>query len=215
MPTYRAQIVIPHTNGIVADAITNTLHFIDFVPQPLSELADDVTPLIKDFYEAMYLGGTRAGNYMNWAAAEVNWYDLAQITPRVPYTLPLNLVIASAATFVAPESSVVLSFQAGREPGVSQARRRGRIYLGGLGNGFITSSAAGVSPYVTTTVVTSISIQANNFRTAVGATSARWAVWSPTDQAASIITNGWVDNAIDTQRRRGTDATARTLWPAP
>lgn len=213
MPTYRAQIVIPHTNGIVADAITNTLHFIDFVPQPLADLADDVTPLIQTLYQQIYAGGQRAGNYMAWNLAEVNWYDLSQPTPRVPYTLPLPLTITSAATFVAPESSAVLSFQAPRVPGVPQARRRGRIYLGGLGNGFITSSAPGTSPYVTTAVVDAIGTAAEVFRNAVGATSARWAVWSPTDQAAYIITNGWVDNAIDTQRRRGTPATARSLWP--
>jgi hypothetical protein len=37
------------------------------------------------------------------------------------------------------------------------------------------------------------------------------AVYSVADAVAREVTNGWVDNAWDTQRRRGIDATARTL----
>jgi hypothetical protein len=38
------------------------------------------------------------------------------------------------------------------------------------------------------------------------------AVWSPSNGDAVPVTDGWVDNAWDTQRRRGIDRTARSTW---
>lgn len=40
----------------------------------------------------------------------------------------------------------------------------------------------------------------------------QWRIWSPTNNNSVLIDNGWVDNAWDTQRRRGVEATARTIF---
>jgi len=52
-----------------------------------------------------------------------------------------------------------------------------------------------------------------------GGLSVKWAVYSPTTDAVDTIDNafndvldGWVDNAFDTQRRRGPAATTRITW---
>jgi len=58
---------------------------------------------------------------------------------------------------------------------------------------------------------------------AAGGVTAVWAVFSPTtagpapwdeatlEAATTWVTQGYIDNAFDTQRRRGTKATARSL----
>lgn len=212
MPTYRAQVIIPHGNGIPADAMTNTLHFIDFVPQPLADLADDVTPIIEDLYEAIYVGSGVSASYYAWTNTRVKWYDLAQPTPRVPYELPMPINVSPTATTIPAEVAAVASFQANREPGVPQARRRGRIYLGGLNSVWMVASSAGAAPRLDPGMLTRCATAFEAFRDAVALTSARWAVWSPTDQAASLVTNGWMENDPDTQRRRGAKASIRTSW---
>jgi hypothetical protein len=40
-------------------------------------------------------------------------------------------------------------------------------------------------------------------------------VWSQVDQFAVEVDNGWIDNAFDTQRRRGQQVSTKTLWNAP
>lgn len=212
MPTYRAQVVIPHSNGIVKDAITNTFHFIDFVPQPLVDLANAVSPLLDAFYTSIYTTSSTAANYMAWGLTRINWYDLSEPTPRVPYTVATPISVTAVATTIPSEVSVVASFQAARAPGIPQSRRRGRIYLGGLGPAWMDNSAVGTSPYVANGRLATVANAMDTLNTAVAATSARWAVWSPTDQAAYLVTNGWCENAPDTQRRRGVVSTVRTLW---
>lgn len=212
MPTYRCQVIIPHVNGLARDAMTNTFHFIDFVPQPLADLADDVTPLIETLYESVYTGSSRGSSSYAWFTSRTKWYDLAQPQPRVPYELPLPLNVTPQASVIPNEVSIVSSFQANPQSGIPQARRRGRVYLGGLGTGWFDASGAGQPPRLNTTAIGSIATAFDAFRTAVAGTSARWAVWSTVDQAAYLVDNGWVENDPDTQRRRGSRATVRTTW---
>jgi hypothetical protein len=42
-----------------------------------------------------------------------------------------------------------------------------------------------------------------------------WSIYSPTDDLLHLIEGGWVDNGLDTQRRRGPKTNARVLFPAP
>lgn len=212
MPTYRAQVIIPHTNGIARDAMTNTFHFIDFVPQPLVDLADDVSPLLEQLYEDVYVGSNMASNAYAWLLTTIKWYDLSQPEPRVPYITSEPITAGTSASVIPNEVSVVSSFQANPVSGIPQARRRGRVYLGGLGVAWFSPSASGLSPRLDTAKINQCALAFDNFRTAVAGTSARWAVWSPTDAAAYLVDNGWVQNDPDTQRRRGVAATVRTVW---
>lgn len=198
--------------GLPKDVITNTFHFIDFVPQPLTDLADDVTPMIDTMYTQIYGTGSRAANYVNWVGAEVNWYDLSQPQPRAPYTLSMPITVTAANTTIPTEVSMVSSFQAPRASGIPQSRRRGRVYLGGLGSGFIQASTGSAYPTFSSAALVIVRDAFHDFHTAVAGTSARWAVWSPTDQAAYTISNGWVEDSPDTQRRRGVTSQVRTAW---
>jgi hypothetical protein len=44
------------------------------------------------------------------------------------------------------------------------------------------------------------------------ATAWKWAVYSTVNATGVEVTNGWVENAWDTQRRRGRIATVRTVF---
>jgi hypothetical protein len=213
MPTYRAQVVIPYFTNFPEDVITNTFHFVDFVPQPMEDLADDVTPLISDMYDAIYTATDSGANYVAWNLARVQWYDLSQPEPRSPYILPMPIATAPSATQIPTEVACVMSFQAPPVSGIPQSRRRGRVYLGGLGSGWFSPSISTAYPRFSTGKSTVVANAMEAFHTAVNGTSARWAVWSPTDQAAYLVENGWVENSPDTQRRRSVESTIRVLWP--
>nr|CRY96102.1 hypothetical protein [uncultured prokaryote] len=91
-------------------------------------------------------------------------------------------------------------------------RRQGRVYIGpfntwALANG--TSGYARPNPDLTATLVGAISHIADN-----NADDGGWCVLSRASHQSSVITNGWVDDAWDTQRRRGVDASTRTSWAA-
>ena len=44
---------------------------------------------------------------------------------------------------------------------------------------------------------------------------ATWVQLSRVAANTHVVTNGWVDNAFDTQRRRGEEADQRLLFPIP
>jgi hypothetical protein len=144
--------------------------------------------------------------------ASVRWYDLSTPPPRVPIIVPLGSTFNVAAVGIPTEVAAVVSFQGLPVAGVPQARRRGRIYLGALSSGFILNNTATTFPVLLPAAITAINLAAKALRDSVALTQLRWAVWSSVDQVATIVNNGWCDNTPDTQRRRGVDATARTLW---
>lgn len=209
--------MIPYDTGLPEDVITNTLYFGPGAAATLITQADALMPILDTFYETIYADANIPANYLEWGLAKVNWYDLSEPEPRVPYTVNMPITVGTqAASTIPAECSVVLSFQADPVPGASQARRRGRIYLGGFASGALTTVING-APRVAPGVIEDIAVAAESL--AVGAALAgdyNWSVYSPTNSTVGPlfvpVTNGWIDNAWDTQRRRGVPATARNLW---
>lgn len=199
--------------NLPTDVMTNTFHWTELTPMGLEAAADAATPKLADFYEAVYAGSLAMASYMQPANAIVNWYDLSQPAPRAPYTLPLGSTVTEAASNMPTEVACVLSFQGDPVSGVPQSRRRGRIYLGGLNHGAIAQGDASLFPQFTTAFTAGVANGASTHLLGAGITGLRWSVWSPTTNTAVEITNGWVDNSPDTQRRRSVDPTVRRLWP--
>lgn len=212
MAILRAQVVLPMFTNTPEDVVTNTLYFEQNTPVDWMLTADAVTPYLETFYESIFSGTDRLANYIVPAAVTVRWYNMDEPEPRVPYIVAMGLESTVSTSIVPTEASIVLSFQGDREAGVPQARRRGRIYIGGLGQGCIAASSGSTFPTVGSGVRTSITNAATALRDGVQSAAATWVVWSPTTSSATEVTNGWVDNAIDTQRRRSVERTARTLW---
>lgn len=212
MTTYRAQVVFPFFTNFPEDVITNTLYIEDFNALGIEQVAALATPRLATFYNSCYSISSSAANYVKWSSAVVHWYDMSQAEPRVPHTVALGATITGSASGTPTEVAAVISFQGLRTAGIPQARRRGRIYLGGLGMGQFSASTTAQFPRFTTTYVTALAGAAENLAENLVASNLTWRVWSPTDQVSVAVANGWVDDSPDTQRRRSVDPTARTLW---
>jgi hypothetical protein len=106
------------------------------------------------------------------------------------------------------EVAIVVSFEALPVSGEPQARRRGRVYIPWL------PDTANTEGRPTQTFIDDLGAAFVAFGAAADASiSVDWVIWSPTDNAAVGTARGWIDNAWDTQRRRGFAATSRTNWP--
>lgn len=202
MPLYRTQVELAMTSGNPDDKATNVWYFI----------ADDLTALnlaltqLTTFYAGI-------DNVLSALIAttghRVRCYDMSDIEPRAP-VVDQGLGTLSLGTGSAPtEVAFCISFQAPRQSGQSQARRRGRLYLGPLQNSFVTTSNG--TPAAASYNQINTPLQ-NLLDASQAATTWAWAVYSPTNQVAIEVTEAWYDNAFDTQRRRGVTATSRTTF---
>jgi len=136
-------------------------------------------------------------------------YDMTDPEPRAPVFVNSFTIGATNTETLPPEMAVCVSFQGERISGTPQARRRGRIYLGPLGN--IMQSAT--NPVVASTTVSAIATAAGDLLAAsIASTSYNWCVFSVADDLLVNVAAGWVDNAFDVQRRRGIEATSRVTY---
>lgn len=93
------------------------------------------------------------------------------------------------------------------------ARLRGRLFIGPLAT---TASTTGTSDAVPVSgLITLLNAAAENLNAALADPDdhGQWAVWSRSSAELNSVVGGWTDNAFDTMRSRGRDATARTVWP--
>lgn len=216
----KAQVTIPLDSAIPADYITNTFYFDgDDLGGPITDTGyhDAVVSLLTTFYQA--IDGTIFPESVN-TPATLKIYDMRDPLPRVPEVTTTIALVPSVNRGLPHEVAICLSFQADAASGVTQARRRGRVFIGPLATSILTTDAG--PPYVAggtrTTIADAAAAMENGLDTTFGS-HVSWAVYSPTldlagsiDDAFNDVTNGWVDNAFDTQRRRGQKPTARTTW---
>jgi len=206
MATIRAQVILKTVDNVAENFVSNSWAFD--CPTP-ADAPDLLTPLIEDFYSTLR-------GYLSPVIAQNNHTVKYSVLPGTPPNYPFeedtfNLTTAPSGTALPDEVAVCLSFQGSRGAGFPQARRRGRIYFGPLA----TVAATGNRP--ATALLTLMGTTALTLMTDVNALGAGygWVVWSPTDGSAVEVTNGWIDNAFDTQRRRGVDYTSRTVFGTP
>lgn len=102
---------------------------------------------------------------------------------------------------------------------LQKARRRGRLYLGPLCADAMTAqnNVAAVPNASFMEAVVGAGERLAEWSWGVGAQSGieadgQWVVWSRTGETYGSVNGGWVDNAWDSQRRRGTEPTAKTTW---
>lgn len=213
MAVNRVLITIPAVSGIPEDAITNTWAYTTLDTDQLTPGHAMQADLV-DFYEAW---ATYRGALHDWDSATCRIYDLADTEPRTPFINELlGLSATAAATTLPSEVALCLSFQASPFSGAVQARRRGRVYLGT----FATVAANSTDGRPNNTMVNLLSAAGGDLLAASQATSGAgsyiWCVVSmagggPAEFAA--VEEGWVDNAWDTQRRRGLGFTNKNRFP--
>lgn len=219
---WRITTTLPYNSGLPEDVAQNTWHFVTVGDTDFT-LA---LPWLGTFYDT--LATNLSGAFSRTADAVTHKvYDLEQAPPNPPVWTATDTLPAKGASNgnMPSEVAIVGSFQAPVLPGVVQARRRGRVYIGPLALDLSLSDYS-VPPAAFVTTV------AGAFGALLASSDAsslcKWAVFSPTIAggfydpggsgppnvvgAVAPVDNGWVDNEWDTQRRRGLGATSRTTF---
>lgn len=213
----RVQARITSASGLPEDVFVNTFHFllapsIDGTDPALwdNDFGEGLTPtehamnLVFDFYDtfkALIPGEAMADGL------ELRAYKLLDPTPRVPFISPRPAINWGAGSLAFPKEVALCVSYKSDLPGASG---RGRIYVGPFAGsaGAFDSVRKDLKPSSTT-----IQVLKN---AAVGLLDdqdiVRWAIFSPKLGNASAIVEGYIDDAFDTQRRRGADPNERTVF---
>lgn len=213
----RVQVELPSDTSIPSDGAMNVWHF--WVEDTESTNMGLALAALETFYLAVdtYLSSTLTG------AMNVKVYDLKDPTPRVPIFEETNTLTPGTGSLIPTEVAVCLSHSGAPVAGENQARRRGRIFLGPVHDTMCQNT--GGSVFVNSTARTAIAAAADALMDAGDGATFQWVVFSPTtagplpwdentlEAASTPVEQGYIDNAFDTQRRRGPDASARTNWP--
>lgn len=199
----RAMVVFQNSgSALPEDRFVNTWHFVTNDPKDVA--APKIAARLAAFYNAgpnQFLS-SKVDRGTN--KSEVRVYDLDDPIPREPDVQTWTLSAAPSPSGPLPnEVAVCLSFYSGR----NLPRSRGRIYLGPLDVNCMASGGADqrFSASFSNTLATAVEQLDND-------SSLLWVVFSRADNDWGQVTNGWIDNAFDTQRRRGADADARKLF---
>ena len=116
---------------------------------------------------------------------------------------PLPSECAVALSYHA-DYSTIPEHEAGARP---RSRYRGRLYMGPLNTTALDHAATTFRPIVSSGITTA----AHDAAATLKATGF-WGVWSRHDSAVRVVMGGWIDDAFDSQRRRGEDHVARTTF---
>lgn len=217
MANIMCQVRIPHRSLITADDVVNTFNFVGL--SDAETMAPLALGLLADFYGG--LNGIQIQRIKDMLSGElavagtrIKVYDHADPEPRVPILdESLGLTNATNAPFanLPGEVAIGISYHAEQVSGVAAARRRGRIYLGPLRNDALAGTGTTPSrPPVA--MLVDLAQAARGL--ASGPSGCRWAVYSRRDEAFREIVGGHIDNAFDTQRRRGVETTLRQGFTA-
>lgn len=199
-------------SGLAEDQFVNSWHFV--MSGVLGPDYENVEDMLYNFYTGDSL--SEAPSIANFMTVEnitgdytLKAYNLEDPKPRTPVFESSGSVSPGGADSLPTECAAVLSFQAVVESGENQKRRRNRVYLGPFGE------AANNNGLLADTLVERLLFQGRSLKNeSAGSSTWSWHIYSPTDDNAEPVWSGWVDNAWDTQRRRGIRKTARGIFNA-
>lgn len=226
---FRAMAVFQGKSGFPEDRFINSWGFRNTA---LTGSPQDVADTIGTVLDAFYFGPTPSARplsgYMHptvdFPASEYRVYDLGQAPPRDPYIVAMTPGASTPSGSALPaEVAAVLSFVGAAQGwqgdvdgtdtdpiNLPRRSRRGRIYLGPLGGNAAEQTSDRF--HISSTYMADVVDRALNvLNTSENVT---WRLVSPTMGAVTDVTGGWIDDAFDTQRRRGLAPTTRSTWGA-
>lgn len=221
MAIYRVQMEFPYFTNLPKDVAVNTFHVTCLPPLDPVDYQDVLQAFI-DFYNEPAPTGTPVGGYLSAVikrgslACTASLYNLEDPEPRPPIEVtPFTLAATSGTTTMPLEAAVCLSMHSTFPAGEVRARRRGRVFIGPLQSTAFVAGSASTFPTVNPVMATALKNSAERLRSAIPAINplAHWSIYSRVNGTSSEVVAGWIDDAPDTQRRRGQDTTARTTWP--
>lgn len=191
------------STNIPEDSVVSTLYFAPDVsfsdPETLAVAVWDAFLEVETLYPSTVAQNDHV----------IKIYDMADPEPRVPiWEETYDFINPPSGNPLPAEVALVMSYRAAYVSGVPQARRRGRIYFGPLDTACLHTDGR-----PTVTCIDKL----QNFGNALLAASTAstqwdWVVHSKVAGSSHNVVGGWVDNAFDTQRRRGVAVTTRELW---
>lgn len=208
MSILRLQLEIPRDTALSEDRTVNTFH-VDVATIPTDWTA--ITAALLKFYNTAGVGRTssiasKLASVAN-SPARLKVYSFLDAEPRVPI-LETDMALGPYGSGALPEEvAICLSYKAESGSGLNPKRRQGRIYIGPLDTGVITTASGRTRLNVST--MDDILKPAQRLLSEWDAAGATWGVYSRVDNALYPITQFIVDDALDTQRRRGPARTAR------
>jgi hypothetical protein len=214
MTQIRAMAVFQGGSGLPADVFVNTFHFVG------AGTASEDKILCQDavgkFYEEVGtpLGVNAVGRYLSaWIQRPylIKTYDLSEPIVRVPTIFNRTLPAVFSAEGPPEEVAVCVSLHGSVPP--ASPRRRGRIFIGPLNNTAIVTSTSAHRSGVATELIGDLIASSQRL---IATPLVQWSILSrvPTPNMVAIV-GGYVDDALDTQRRRGPDTTVRSIILGP
>lgn len=207
-------VTLPYLSNIPQDVAQNT--FFTSGTASAAGMGLAFATRLGGFYNTIPSGGsakitTYLSSYIDFTKVTVKSYDLDEPEPRPPVVITPLTWTGNTSGNAPSEVSMCLSFQGDAVPGQSQARRRGRVYIGPLALTVTTSGSN--QPCRPLTATRNTIALAGKALQALNDSSCTWCVYSTVTGDLVPVTNGWVDDEFDTQRRRGLRSTTRTLFP--
>jgi len=212
------QVRINSNSGLDEDTATNTFHFRKPTAVDYDTAAGSIAVVLEDFYTDTATGATNPVRYY-YSSAMKTGSNLSQIVTydgsippgsRLPTSHSWSLGSGGGTANLPNECAAVLSFKA-LEAGVAPfSHQRGRVYLGPISNAATFADTAG--PRIPSQMLIDCTKAAKQLQDDVQALGAGydWCVYSPTSNMLFPVTVAWMDNAVDTQRRRGLSPSVRT-----
>jgi hypothetical protein len=228
MARYIAQVALQPKDALPKDVMENVWHFRTGAGAGVATApgdGPDIVTKLTNFYTVAAGSAPALDAYLSSSLSEaviVKVYDEdAVLKPRpIFYSGTFTLSAAGTAQALPEEVALCVSYYAGE----NQKRLRGRVYLGPFGSnanstGDPAQTPSGSRPAIN--LIHSIA-QAGEALLAASATGASWCLRSGIGAGTkaaplvtyNVVTNGWVDNEWDAQRRRRIEATARTIFDA-
>jgi len=217
----RTICTFPHSTGLPEDAVVNTFSWIGNHAGGRDSSASLIKTALDTFYAAVK---TYLSSQYSWNSGTYEHIDMSDAKPRVPFasqTAALGTLNTAANDFPS-EVAWCCSMRGATGSGLNMKRRRGRIYLGPLQ---FNSLDLPIQGSATTDAV------ATAFAALKTVTQTKLAIYSPythhavpvgqnikdyPNEVPSLLDDSfvevvavWVDNAFDTQRRRGVKSTYR------
>jgi hypothetical protein len=205
MALIRSQVIVNTTDGAPIDATVHDVYHLEGGILDIIVGGFDwdghAGNVASAFHNDAPMANVTNFDIYNQRVVEVKCYDMADAKPRPVHGHAIHSpgVNVDHKTQLAPgQVALCLSFYAGR----NLPHQRGRLYIGPFRGDFGLTSPVDVG---FRTKLLNLGQKLHD----IGAANLNWAVYSRTMNAANIISDAWVDDSWDVQRRRKRDATTR------
>lgn len=205
----KAQIIWPSVSGLPEDVFINTLHFVtdinnDIVGADIVDRLDGAFNLIHGTAAlSSYLGNTVSSAT---DAIKVRLYN--ELDDSLPpfYEGSFTRAASSTSTDEPWEVCACLSFKNLSVTTVPERNRRGRIFWGPVNRDVLVEAFGDINVKAE---FAADALAAMQYLHDANDANALWTVYSKVQAEGYVVEAGWVDNTLDTQRRRGPRPTSR------